>query len=93
MRLLFTARAWRQYSYWIKADQARFERLNELIEEVCRHPFTGTGKPEPLKRNLKGFWSRRIDLDNRLVYRVGGSGEDQTLEIVQCRFHYEQRKN
>lgn len=63
-------------------------KLNGLIEECKRHPFKGTGKPEPLKENLKGFWSRRSSQEHRLVYRVIGSGDAQLLEIAQCRFRY-----
>jgi toxin YoeB len=63
-------------------------RVNALIEECRRHPFTGIGKPEGLKGDLSGWWSRRITSEHRLVYRVTGSGTDQTLEIAQCRFHY-----
>ncbi len=63
-------------------------RLNTLIRECPRHPFEGAGKPEPLRGTLKGWWSRRIDREQRLVYRVSGSGERQALEIAQCRYHY-----
>lgn len=63
-------------------------RINLLIAECLRHPFEGTGKPEPLRQNLKGWWSRRIDREHRLVYRVAGTGDAQALEIAQCRFHY-----
>ncbi len=88
MKLTFAASAWEDYLYWQKADAAIVQRLNTLIKECRRHPFSGTGKPEALKGDLKGWWSRRITLEDRLVYRVTGSGQDQTLEIAQCRFHY-----
>ncbi len=88
MRVVFSEKAWTQYRHWIDADSKVLERLNRLIEECRRHPFTGPGKPEPLKGELKGFWSRRLTDEDRLVYRVSGKARDQQLEIVQCRFHY-----
>ncbi|MFM1975649.1 MAG: hypothetical protein RL145_495 [Pseudomonadota bacterium] len=63
-------------------------RISKLIEHFRRSPFQGIGKPEPLKNELRGWWSRRIDGEHRLVYRVTGTGEDQRLEIAQCRYHY-----
>ena len=63
-------------------------RINGLIEECRRHPFKGTGKPEPLSGNLSGWWSRRITSEHRLVYRISGKDEAQALEIAQCRYHY-----
>ncbi len=88
MKLLFSGRAWDHYLHWQGADANTLERVNDLIEECRRHPFTGTGRPEPLKGELKGWWSRRITQEHRLVYRASGKGADQTLEIAQCRFHY-----
>ncbi|HEY3889213.1 MAG TPA: Txe/YoeB family addiction module toxin [Caulobacteraceae bacterium] len=88
MKLVFSDQAWEDYLHWQAADANTLERLNGLIKECVRSPFTGTGKPEPLRGNLKGWWSRRITIEDRLVYRVSGSGEDQQLEIVQCRLHY-----
>ncbi|MFI4933905.1 MAG: Txe/YoeB family addiction module toxin [Caulobacterales bacterium] len=88
MKLVFSDTAWEDYLYWQKADSAVLERLNGLIKECQRSPFTGTGKPEPLRGELKGWWSRRITLEDRIVYRVSGSGEDQQLQIAQCRYHY-----
>jgi toxin YoeB len=72
------------YLHWQATDKAMLRKLNRLIEECLRHPFEGTGKPEPLKGDLSGFWSRRIDREHRLVYRVTPTA----LEIVQCRYHY-----
>ena len=86
--VIFSPEAWDEYRTLYRDDRKSFERLNTLIEECRRTPFTGTGKPEPLKGNLKGFWSRRITQEDRLVYRVSGSGADQRLEIAQCRYHY-----
>ena len=88
MKLVFADGAWEEYLYWQTSDRNILERLNALIRECQRTPFTGTGKPEPLKGDLKGWWSRRITLEDRLVYRVTGKGNDQQIEIAQCRFHY-----
>jgi toxin YoeB len=84
----FSSRGWEDYLALLNEDTKALKKLNALIEECKRHPFHGTGKPEPLKNNLKGFWSRRITQEHRLVYRVSGSGDAQMLEIAQCRFHY-----
>jgi toxin YoeB len=88
VKLLWHDLAWEDYHHWRKSDQKIFDRLNELIKECVRNPFKGTGKPEPLKGDLRGWWSRRITGEDRLVYRVKGEGKDQRLEIAQCRFHY-----
>ncbi|MDF2604699.1 Txe/YoeB family addiction module toxin [Sphingomonas sp.] len=88
MRLVFSDRAWNQYLHWQGDDRRGLERVNALIKECQRDPFRGTGKPEPLGGNLTGWWSRRINREHRLVYRVSGSGDAQTLEIAQCRYHY-----
>lgn len=88
MKIVFSSQAWLQYQHWVANDRATLERLNALIEQACRTPFNGTGKPEPLKGALQGWWSRRINQSDRLVYRVAGTGAEQRLEIAQCRFHY-----
>lgn len=88
MRLLWAERAWDDYLWWQGQYGAMLQRLNGLIRECMRTPFAGTGRPEPLKGDLSGWWSRRITREHRIVYRVGGKGEAQTLEIAQCRFHY-----
>ena len=94
MKLVFSERAWRHYLHWQAEDPKLLTRINGLLEECMRHPFTGTGKPEALKQNLSGWWSRRINSEHRLVYRVSGSGsgsgsgEPQALEVAQCRYHY-----
>ena len=88
MKLVFAVRAWEDYLHWQAADPNTLERLNGLIKECMRSPFKGTGKPEPLRGDLQGWWSRRITLEDRLVYRIAGGGEAQQLEIAQCRFHY-----
>jgi len=88
VKLIFSDQAWEDYQHWIDHDPTTLERLNDLIEECRRSPFKGRGKPEPLKEDLKGWWSRRITREDRLVYRLSGKGADQTFEIAQCRFHY-----
>jgi toxin YoeB len=88
MNLVFSERAWNQYLHWQESDTKLLEKLNGLLEECRRHPFKGTGKPEPLAGNLAGWWSRRINHEHRLVYRVTGKGDAQALEVAQCRYHY-----
>lgn len=88
MKLVFDREAWADYVQWQADDPVVLARVNLLIGECLRHPFTGTGKPEPLKRNLAGWWSRRINREHRLVYRVSGSGNAQALEVLSCRYHY-----
>ena len=84
MTLHFTLEAWEEYQYWQSTDRKRLNRLNRLIRETLRTPYAGIGKPEPLKWNLDSYWSRRIDAEHRLIYKV----EDNALWIVQCRHHY-----
>lgn len=88
MRILFATQAWEDYQYWQVNDPKLLRRLNQLIEECRRSPFKGTGKPEPLRGDLKGWWSRRLTQEHRLVYRIAGEGDAQRIEIAQCRFHY-----
>jgi len=88
VRLVFAEQAWEDYPHWQGADPNVLERINGLIKECLRSPFKGTGKPEPLRGGLHGWWSRRITLQDRLVYRVTGQGPAQQLEIAQCRYHY-----
>ena len=89
MKLLFTEEAWEDYRSWTDGDPRTLARLNALIEDVRRNKFAGLGKPEPLKGDLTGWWSRRITGEHRLVYRiVGKPGSDQRIEIVACRYHY-----
>lgn len=83
-RLLWTSAAWSDYLYWQGQDRKTLKRINALIQDAMRHPFEGVGKPEPLRENLAGFWSRRIDDTHRLVYTV----EANALAIVSCRYHY-----
>lgn len=84
MKIVFMTEAWEDYLYWQQNDKAMLKKLNALIKEAMRTPFEGTGKPEALKENLKGFWSRRINLEHRLVYKV----ENDAIHILQCRYHY-----
>lgn len=84
MILAFTDHAWEDYLYWQQTDKKVLKRVNALIQNTQRTPFEGLGDPEPLKHQLSGFWSRRIDKEHRLVYRV----DDEYLTIVQCRYHY-----
>ena len=84
MKIIFSELAWAGYVYWKSQDKKTLKKLNALIEETTRTPFEGTGKPEPLKHELKGWWSRRITDEHRLVYRIKDGG----LEIAQSRFQY-----
>jgi len=83
--LAWTKEAWRDYIYWQGQDKKTLRRINKLILETQRTPFEGIGKPEPLKENLSGLWSRRIDDSNRLVYVI----DDNQLTVISCRYHYE----
>lgn len=83
-QLAWTDEAWNSYIYWQSQDKKTLKRINKLVKAAKITPFDGIGKPEPLKENLSGFWSRRIDDTNRLVYAV----DDKYLTIISCRFHY-----
>jgi toxin YoeB len=85
MKITFSEQAWDDYVYWQETDKNLVKKVNKLIKEIKRTPFEGTGKPEPLKNNLVGFWSRRITEEHRLVY---GIYEDSIL-VASCRFHYD----
>lgn len=80
-------KAWIDYLYWQQIDKTKVKRINELIKDILREPFDGIGKPEALKHEYAGFWSRRIDDENRLVYYI----KEDNLIIVQCRYHYDSR--
>jgi len=84
MNLEFTQDGWEQYQYWLLIDKKVLKKINQLIEDILRHPFEGIGKPEALKHDFKGFWSRRITDEHRLVYYV----KECRIIVVQCRFHY-----
>jgi toxin YoeB len=84
MDIYWDKSAWEDYLYWLETDRKIFSKINSLIKECQRTPFTGSGNPEPLKQNLNGFWSRRINSEHRLVYRI----DEDILYIAQCRYHY-----
>lgn len=83
--LLFLPEGWADYLYWQKQDKKTLRRINQLLQDISRIPFSGLGKPEPLRGNMAGWWSRRIDDINRLIYRIR---DDENIEIAQCRGHY-----
>ncbi len=83
-KLVWTNEAWKDYLYWQSQDRKTLKRINKIIEDTKRTPFKGIGKPEPLRENLSGFWSRRIDDTNRLVYIV----DKKYITIISCRYHY-----
>ncbi|XOV72491.1 MAG: Txe/YoeB family addiction module toxin [Verrucomicrobiota bacterium] len=85
MKVLFAEQAWQDYQYWLATDKQMLKRINLLIRDSCRNPFEGIGKPEPLRHLLKGYWSRRINSEHRMVYRIEG----HILQIAQLRFHYQ----
>ena len=84
MKLIFSSHAWEDYLYWQKTDRQMLKRINSLINEIMRDPFTGSGKPEPLKHGLSGYWSRRINDEHRIVYRPA----EDAIFIAQLRYHY-----
>lgn len=88
MKLVFSNEAWEDYQHWVDTNPKVKDRINELIKQCQRTPFKGVGKPEPLRGDLSGWWSRRITQEDRMVYRVTGTGGAQSLEIAQLRFHY-----
>ena len=84
MDIYWDKTAWDDYLYWMETDRKITHKINTLIKECQRTPFNGSGNPEPLKQNLNGFWSRRINSEHRLVYRI----DENILFIAQCRYHY-----
>lgn len=85
MDKVFTDNAWEDYLYWQSTDKIMLKKINALIKDIERNPFTGLGKPEPLRHELSGFWSRRIDPGHRLIYKV----ESEKIHTVQCRYYYD----
>ncbi len=85
MKFIFVDESWEDYLYWQKTNKKYVKKINDLLKDISQNPFTGIGKPEPLKHKYKGFWSRRIDNEHRLIYSVGN---DEIL-IAKCRFHYD----
>lgn len=86
MKYVFVDESWEDYLYWQKVDKKKLKRINDLIKDIARSPYEGIGKPEPLKFKYAGIWSRRIDEEHRLLYRI----EEDEIQIVKCRFHYDQ---
>lgn len=84
INITFTNKAWEEYCYWQLQDRKTLKKINQLLADIQRNNFEGIGKPEPLKENLSGFWSRRIDEANRLVYKIN----NEQIEIIQCKGHY-----
>ena len=85
MKYIFVDESWEDYLYWQKTDKKMLSRINELLKDISRTPFKGIGKPEPLRFKYKGYWSRRIDHEHRLIYKVN----DDEIYIAKCRFHYD----
>lgn len=84
MRIVFTENSWEEYSSWLNEDRKTLQKINELINDISNNPFSGKGKPEPLKYRLAGYWSRRITQEHRLVYKI----ENNEIQIINCRYHY-----
>ncbi|MFC2161209.1 Txe/YoeB family addiction module toxin [Acidobacteriota bacterium] len=84
MKIIFSSQSWEDYLYWQKTDQIILKRINSLIKEISRNPFLGKGKPEPLKYALAGYWSRRINEEHRIIYKIKGDA----ILIAQIRYHY-----
>lgn len=85
MKYIFVDESWEDYLYWQQSNKKMVDKINALLKDLKRNPFTGLGKPEPLKYKYKGFWSRRIDGEHRLIYQVKGD----EIHIAKCRFHYD----
>lgn len=85
MKFVFVAESWEDYLCWQQTDKKVLARINALLKDIARHPYSGLGKPEPLKHKYRSFWSRRIDTEHRLIYRVEG----EEVQVVKCRFHYD----
>jgi len=84
MNKLFTDEAWKDYLYWSETDKKQLKKINNLLKEIDRTPFEGPGKPEPLKQNLQGYWSRRIDHEHRIIYKI----ENDEIVLILFRYHY-----
>ena len=85
MKYIFVDESWEDYLYWQKTNKKYVKKINDLLKAISREPYTGIGKPEPLKHNYQGFWSRRIDGEHRLIYQV----KEDEIHIAKCRFHYD----
>lgn len=84
MKVTFLDQGWDDYLFWQQQDKKMLKKVNALLKDIHRHPFEGIGSPEPLKHDLAGYWSRRINLEHRLVYRMDGD----EIRVIQCRYHY-----
>ncbi|HZX11268.1 MAG TPA: Txe/YoeB family addiction module toxin [Acidobacteriota bacterium] len=84
MKIIFSTQSWEDYLYWQKTNKRILKKINQLIKDICRDPYKGKGKPEPLRHALAGYWSRRINEEHRIVYKV----REESLFIVQLRYHY-----
>jgi len=84
MKLIFSENAWKDYQYWLRNDKKSLKRINELIKDIQQNKYEGVGKPEPLKHNLSRYWTRRINNEHRLVYKI----ENDSIWIAQLRYHY-----
>jgi toxin YoeB len=85
MKIVFSGNSWEDYTSWLSEDKKMLKRINELIKDIQRTPYEGKGKPEPLKYDLAGYWSRRIDREHRLVYQVS----ENDILVISCRYHYD----
>lgn len=85
MKLIFVDESWEDYLYWQQTDRKVLSKINDLLQDISRNPYSGLGKPEPLKYKYQGYWSRRINYEHRLIYRV----KDDEIHIAKCRFHYD----
>lgn len=85
MKFVFVDESWEDYLYWQKTDKKMLQKINALLKDISRTPFSGIGKPEALKHKYRGFWSRRIDQEHRLIYKI----HEDEIQIVKCRFHYD----
>jgi len=85
MRIIFSKISWEDYTSWLHEDKKMLKKINDLIKDIQRHPYEGKGKPEPLKYDLSGYWSRRIDREHRLVYKA----DENEIRIYSCKYHYD----
>lgn len=85
MKFVFVEESWEDYLYWQKTDKKMLQKINALLKDISRTPFSGIGKPEALKHKYRGFWSRRIDQEHRLIYKI----DEDEIQILKCRFHYD----
>jgi toxin YoeB len=88
MEVRWSKEGWEDYLYWQQANRETLKKINEIIRDIARNPLIGLGKPEPLRGELSGWWSRRISSEHRLVYQVRGKPNEQFVHIMMCRFHY-----